>query len=272
METRNYQSGAVASPPSAPASPSNGYPTNGDPSGPTPPTLPGDYWFYKIGEELRAVISAAGYTPDDDDLYQLAKAIQSGGLVSATAGGTADAITAAFTPAITELTNDMVLHVSGVALNTVSNPTFTPNSGVIAAATIVKGNNKALLNGDLEISAILKWNAGVGKWILLNPNYGVHPSVGYQQTSADMTASRNPGGVVYNNSSGGPKVITFFGIASTAGEKLIFTAGDIQYVAGVQAASQYVGISGVVQPGDDYSITLSSGTFSPGWTWFEMSY
>jgi hypothetical protein len=238
----------------------------------TAPTKLNAALFNSIQEEICNVIEGAGIELAPDNRAQLAEAIQSSALVSATAGGTADAITAAFTPAITELTNDMVLHVSGVALNTVSNPTFTPNSGVIAAATIVKGNDKSLLDGDLEISAILKWNAGVGKWILLNPNYGVHPSVGYQQTAADMTASRNPVGVVFNNSSGGPKVITFFGIASTAGEKLIFTAGDIQYVAGVQAASQYVGISGVVQPGDDYSITLSSGTFSPGWTWFEMSY
>jgi hypothetical protein len=75
METRNYQSGAAASPPSAPASPSTGYPTNGDPSGPTPATLPGDYWFYKVGEELRAVISGAGLTPSDSDLTQLFEAI-----------------------------------------------------------------------------------------------------------------------------------------------------------------------------------------------------
>jgi hypothetical protein len=238
----------------------------------TAPTKLNAALFNSIQEEICNVIEGAGIELAPDNRAQLAEAIQSGGLVSATAGGTADAITAAFTPAITELTNDMVLHVSGVALNTVSNPTFTPNPGTIAAATIVKGNDKALLDGDLDGHAILKWDATLSKWILQNPAYGVHPSVGYLQTAQDVSASRNPIGVVYTNTSGSPIVVSFNGIASDAGQKIILLAGGMQYVAGVQSASQYVGIWGIVQPGEEYSITLTSGTFSPGWTWYEMSY
>lgn len=82
METRNYESGAAGSPPSAPASPSNGYPTGGDPQTATPATKPGAHWFYKVGESLRNIITTAGLTPDDGDLNLLQKAIVK--LVSAT--------------------------------------------------------------------------------------------------------------------------------------------------------------------------------------------
>jgi hypothetical protein len=76
MEPRNFQAGAAASPPTAPASPSVGYATNGNPSTATPATQPGEFWFHKIGEELRAAIVAGGITPSDTDLGQLAKTKQ----------------------------------------------------------------------------------------------------------------------------------------------------------------------------------------------------
>ena len=82
MDPRNYESGAAGSPPSAPASPSNGYPTGGDPQTATPATKPGAFWFYKVGESLRNIITTAGLTPDDGDLNLLQKAIVK--LVSAT--------------------------------------------------------------------------------------------------------------------------------------------------------------------------------------------
>jgi hypothetical protein len=82
MDPRNYESGAAGSPPSAPASPSTGYPTGGDPQTATPATKPGAHWFYKVGESLRNIITNAGLTPDDGDLNLLQKAIVK--LVSAT--------------------------------------------------------------------------------------------------------------------------------------------------------------------------------------------
>jgi hypothetical protein len=253
-----------------------------DPAINRPPTEITAEWLNAVQEELAGFVEWAGLGLSSVDMTQVRQAllakfatlvgVQNSTYNTAHAAGTADAITATFTPEITALADDMVLSLSGIALNTTAAPTFTPNDVTIAPATIVKGNNKALLDGDLDGNAILKWCNGLSKWVLMNPAYGVHPSVGYQQAAADMTASRNPVGVVFNNGSGSPIMVSFYGVASTAGQKLILSAGDIQYVAGVHVASQYVGIFGVVQPGDDYSITLSSGTFSPGWTWFEMSY
>jgi len=75
MEPRNWASGASATPPSAPGSPSNGYATDGAP-GVTPPTNPGAFWFHKIGEELRAVIAAGGVSPSDASVVQLLAALR----------------------------------------------------------------------------------------------------------------------------------------------------------------------------------------------------
>lgn len=76
MDNRKWESGAQAAPPAAPAVPSAGYPTDGDPQAATPATVPGAFWFHQIGEELRAVITAAGLTPDNGDLTQLITAMQ----------------------------------------------------------------------------------------------------------------------------------------------------------------------------------------------------
>lgn len=81
METRNFQSGASASAPAAPGTPSNGYATNGNPGTGTPATQPGAFWFHKIGEELRAVIVAGGLTPSDSDLTQIAQVMAARGAV-----------------------------------------------------------------------------------------------------------------------------------------------------------------------------------------------
>ncbi len=81
---RVFESGAVGSPPSAPASPSSGYTTAGNPATATPATKPGPYWFHQVTEELRAVIAAAGLAPDHTNLTQVRDAIQ--GLISANLG------------------------------------------------------------------------------------------------------------------------------------------------------------------------------------------
>lgn len=72
---RTFESGAAGSPPSAPASPSIGYPTAGNP-GSTPATKPGPWWYHMITEEIRKVVLDAGLTPDHTDLAQLSQAVQ----------------------------------------------------------------------------------------------------------------------------------------------------------------------------------------------------
>lgn len=78
MDNRKFQAAAAAGAPTAPASPSSGYPTNGNPGTGTPATLPGEWWFHQIGEELRGVITAAGLTPSHTNLTQLLGALTAG--------------------------------------------------------------------------------------------------------------------------------------------------------------------------------------------------
>ena len=91
------------------------------------------------------------------------------------AGGTADAITGTYTPAITALTSGPLLVRAGFA-NATTTPTFTPNSGVIAAKTIVKGANAALAAGDIAGAGHwieLQYDSTLDKWVLQNPATGV---------------------------------------------------------------------------------------------------
>ena len=95
----------------------------------------------------------------------------------ATAGGTSDAITGAYTPAVTALTNGMSLLVRAGSANATTTPTFTPNSGTIAAATIVKGNGLPLVAGDIAGAGHwieLQYDLTLTKWVLLNPAKGVN--------------------------------------------------------------------------------------------------
>jgi hypothetical protein len=75
MDNRKWQANAKASPPTAPVSPSVGFPGNGGVS--DPPTTPGDWLWYALTEEIRNVIVGAGLTPDNT-VNQLLTAIKKG--------------------------------------------------------------------------------------------------------------------------------------------------------------------------------------------------
>ena len=112
-----------------------------------------------------------------------------------TAGGTADAITGVYSPGITALTNGMTLYVRGLLANATTTPTFTPNSGTIAAKTVVKGAGSALAAGDFAGAghwAELQYDATLDKWVLLNPATGVTSSNVYKNLpSLTVTVATN---------------------------------------------------------------------------------
>lgn len=104
-----------------------------------------------------------------------------GGLVSATAAatalakvpwaaaaGSADTITAAYTPANASLFDGMILAVRLTATNTTTTPTFNPDG--LGAHTIVKNFGGALEPGDLPDEALLRYKLSTTSWWLLNPN------------------------------------------------------------------------------------------------------
>ena len=76
MDNRKLLANAAASPPTAPASPSVGYPTDGGIG--VPAATGGAYWFHSIAEEQRNVILGASITPSSADNTQLLTAIKKG--------------------------------------------------------------------------------------------------------------------------------------------------------------------------------------------------
>ena len=69
-----FQSGAIATPPAPPATPSSGYPLGMGPDETT--TKIGEYWFYMVTEECRNVAALLGQAPDHLKVDQMATAIQ----------------------------------------------------------------------------------------------------------------------------------------------------------------------------------------------------
>lgn len=99
------------------------------------------------------------------------------GIVNAAhAGGTADALTATYTTPPTAFIDGLVYYVRAASANATATPTFTPNSGVLAATVIVKGNGVALVPGDISGAGhwlALQYDTTLSKWVLLNPATGV---------------------------------------------------------------------------------------------------
>ncbi len=107
----------------------------------------------------------------------VAGGFQGNAFSTSAAGGAADALTGSFTPGISALTNGMTLYVRAASANATTTPTFTPNSGVIAAKTIVKGAGAALAAGDIAGGGHwieLQYDLTLDKWVLQNPATGTY--------------------------------------------------------------------------------------------------
>src|SRR6185437_3085939 len=90
------------------------------------------------------------------------------------AAGSADVITATYTPAIAALTDGLVLHFRAAATNLTTTPTFSPNG--LTAKQIAKFGQSAsgfepLSPGDIVAVAevIVRYNAGQSVWMMVNP-------------------------------------------------------------------------------------------------------
>lgn len=155
MDNRTLESGASATPPAAPATPSVGYPQKGNPSTGTPASKGGVFWYYQIGEELRNVLVAAGLTPSTGDLTQIVTAIkhlidaQSGNYVIDT--GAVNAYVVAIDPVITAYPNGMVVRFKAVHANTGAS-TLNAGGGVVGLVNDVGG---ALIAGDIPAGGIV---------------------------------------------------------------------------------------------------------------------
>lgn len=86
------------------------------------------------------------------------------------AGGSADAITASFTPALPFVIDGTVVNVRAAAANTSATPTLQVDSNT--ARTITKRGGQALVAGDIpgaNYECIFRYNLANTRWELLNP-------------------------------------------------------------------------------------------------------
>lgn len=99
--------------------------------------------------------------------------VQDGTLNWIAAGGTADVITATYSPALTELVDGQFCFVKASAANATTTPTFSPNG--ITARTIVQMGGLALVPGSIRGAGhnlIFRYDLGNTRWELLNPAAG----------------------------------------------------------------------------------------------------
>lgn len=73
MEPRAYESGAAGTPPAYPVDAVAGYPMTSTTV--LPATIPGPYYFYMMGEEIRNAIIGGGIAPDPYNSGQLLVAL-----------------------------------------------------------------------------------------------------------------------------------------------------------------------------------------------------
>lgn len=88
----------------------------------------------------------------------------------ADAAGSADTITAAYDPAIEELTDGMILGFRASAANATNAPTFSPDS--LTAHAIVRKGGSVLAPGDIpaaDAEVLVRYNLANTRWELVNP-------------------------------------------------------------------------------------------------------
>lgn len=103
-------------------------------------------------------------------------------------GGTADAITATYAPALASLVNGCLVGFRAASANATTTPTFAPNG--LTAKTIVKGANAAVVAGDIagnHAEYFVRYNSTTDKWHLLNPAYPTTVVPDLSQATTDTT-------------------------------------------------------------------------------------
>ena len=96
--------------------------------------------------------------------------VQDGKAAWVDGGGTADAITAAYSIPITALVDGQLCYVRATAANVTTTPTFSPNG--LTARTIVKNGGQALVAGDISGDGHeleLRYDLANTRWELMNP-------------------------------------------------------------------------------------------------------
>ncbi|PIF52351.1 hypothetical protein CLU80_4824 [Pseudomonas sp. 29] len=256
----------------------NGKFVNEDAVAGTPGSLIPAEWGNAVTEELLNVIKAVGQVPAEADLTQLLKAIkgivQSASTNYAADTGTAGVYKAAFTPAITALSDGLVVRIKVKTANTGAS-TFAPDG--VAAKPIVGSAHAPLQGGELAANgyAWLQYNSSVaaGSWVLVACSGGAFQVGNASQSSQATTLGQTLGGgaatlaapvravgQTYNNLTGRPLwVCVYVGSGSgngTTGSGYALSVGGVVICGMLGPAGSGQNISGsvtaIVPPGASY--------------------
>ena len=135
---------------------------------------------------------------DNGDINTLCRQIETAissvsSLLIAEAQGSADALTAHFTPTVKELENGLTVHVRAKEKNTGTSPSF--NADETGAKPVVKGNNLTLEAADIVGSGHwleLQYDSQLDKWVLQNPAKGITPPSGVPVGTIEYFAMPTP--------------------------------------------------------------------------------
>lgn len=138
------------------------------------------------GVVVNSVQALAG---DATNIYSAVNdAISSMGELIASAGGTADALTVALSPAWRAWQNGVPFFVRAASANATTTPTVAV--GALAAKTLVKGSNAALVAGDVAGAGhwlLMQYDVTLDKVVLLNPATGIASASTRIRLSANTT-------------------------------------------------------------------------------------
>lgn len=195
-------------------------------------------------------------------IAQLRDGAQSNGFNYATAGGTANAITATYSPAVLALSDSTVLLVKAAALNTGAT-TFSPNG--LTAKPIVDLSHTALQGGEIVANGevCLRYNTSVGggSWVLIySSGVAVQPptvvasarNVRMTVFSGATTATVTADEVILKTALGG--YAKLLGSFSKVINLAITGAGGMD--TGTATASGFLGIYAIYNPATQTSALL----------------
>ena len=120
---------------------------------------------FSTGDVVSARLTAA-----DINAFPVGEDIQNATYTWADGGGSADAITASYSPTVATVTNGMLLGVRATAANATTTPTFSPDG--LTARVITRDNAQALRAGDIagdQHDLLLRYDSSGPRWLLLNP-------------------------------------------------------------------------------------------------------
>lgn len=182
---------------------------------------------------------------------------------TATAGGTADAITATFSPNVTALTDGLRVRVTGLSSNASTTPTLA--AGTTAATTIKNPDGTAISVGQIGPEHDFIYSAALTGWLIQSPPFAstTRPGISELATEAEVQTGTDPARVPSVDSMRKGLIVNGALVSTTSGTSKNVT-GIPAWAKEIDIFSMAVGINGTEQI--ELRIGPSGGVVATGYT------